>query len=574
MKENSVALTNPITLSGQISDLVQSLQIIRDQIENSGDPGIRLVHDELIDLINTLPRIRRESLWLEEQNSKLQSLAGINQILNSTLDPNDILQIVMDTLVKLIGAERGFLMLMDDKQDLVVKIARNWDQQSIEESEVAFSRTVINQVIATSKPILTTNALQDPRFDNQQSVITHQLRSILCVPLVGKGKIIGVIYADNRVKTGLFTGSDLDLLSVFADQAAVALENAQLFDSLLQSFAEVSDLKNLLQDVFASINSGVITTDLDHTITFLNQAARLILDPVAEDCIGCQIEDISIFQKSDLIFLIQKVYAQKKGLNNLQLSLEIPSRERIALNCSISLLQNEQGEAQGTVIIFEDLTDKLRLEARNRLFERMVSPAIISELDPDELSLGGKHGEITTLFADLHGFTGWGEQINPEELITSLNQFLGEAATAILREGGTIDKFVGDAIMAFFNAPILQENHALRAVKAAWRMREAYLLQTPKQSHETIPSFGIGIHTGEAILGLIGSPERMDYTAIGDSVNTAKRVQELAAAGQILITAPVYEMVKSNISTRSLPPLVLRGKKESIQIYEVLDISL
>lgn len=571
MKEKTEELTELTTLTHQISALAHAMEIIRDRIEHSDDPRVTLAQDELTDLINSLPRLRRESLWVEEQNNKLQSLAGINQILNSTLDPNDILQIVMDTLVRLMGAERGFLMLMDDNQDLVVKIARNWDQSSIEESEAAFSRTVVNQVLTTSKPVLTTNALQDPRFDNQQSVIAHQLRSILCVPLVVKGKIIGVIYADNRIKTGLFTGNDRDLLAVFADQAAVALENARLFDSLLQSFAQVSDLKNLLQDVFASINSGVLTIDPDNTITFVNIAARKILD--SKISIGSRVDDISIINQTDLIALIQKVYTKKKSLSNIRLSLDIPSRGRIVLNCSISLLQNEQGESNGTVLIFEDLTEKLRLEARNRLFERMVSPAIISELDPDELSLGGKHGEITTLFADLHGFTGWSEQTDPEELINSLNRFLGEAATAILVEGGTIDKFVGDAIMAFFNAPIIQHNHALRALKAAWKMREAFLLRTQQHSHDTIPSFGIGIHTGQAILGLIGSPERMDYTAIGDSVNTAKRVQELASAGQILITAPVYDLVKNNLSARCLPPLNLRGKQESIQVYEVLDLS-
>jgi class 3 adenylate cyclase/PAS domain-containing protein len=571
MKEKSEVLTDLTTVSHQISELIHSLEMIRDRIGQSDDPRISHVQDDLAELINSLPRLRRESLWLDEHNNKLQSLAGINQILNSTLDPNDILQIVMDTLVRLIGAERGFLMLMDDKQDLVVKIARNWDQSTIEESEAVFSRTVVNQVIATSKPVLTTNALQDPRFDNQQSVIAHQLRSILCVPLMVKGKIIGVIYADNRIKTGLFTGSDRDLLAVFANQAAVALENARLFDSLLQSFAEVSDLKNLLQDVFASITSGVITIDLDHVINFANRAALKILD--SKNFIGSQINDLACFNQTDLIPLIHKVYAKNKSLNNLRLSLDIPTRGRIVLNCSISLLQNEQGESQGTVLVFEDLTERLHLEARNRLFERMVSPAIISELNPDELSLGGKHGEITTLFADLHGFTGWSEQTDPEELITSLNRFLGEAATAILIEGGTIDKFVGDAIMAFFNAPVPQDNHALRALKAAWRMREAFLLRTHQHTHETIPTFGIGIHTGEAILGLIGSPERMDYTAIGDSVNTAKRVQELASAGQILITAPVYELVKSNLSARSLPTLNLRGKQESIQVYEVLGFS-
>ncbi len=210
-----------------------------------------------------------------------------------------------------------------------------------------------------------------------------------------------------------------------------------------------------------------------------------------------------------------------------------------------------------------------RLEAQRRLFERMVAPAVIDQLNPDELNLGGTRTYITTLFADIRGYTSLSERCDPETLVSVLNRYLGAATEAILAEQGTIDKFLGDAIMAFFNAPISQSDHTLRAVRAAIDMRSAIDSIQDELPAELRLGIGIGVHSGEAVLGLVGTQERLEYTAIGDSVNIAKRLQENAAPGQILISAETYRRITKSVRARSIEPIKAKGKSDLIDVLEI-----
>jgi len=188
------------------------------------------------------------------------------------------------------------------------------------------------------------------------------------------------------------------------------------------------------------------------------------------------------------------------------------------------------------------------------------------------LNLGGSRTEITTLFADIRGFTAFSETTAPETLVGVLNGFLATAAEAILSEEGTIDKFLGDAVMAWFNAPIPQPDHTLRAVRAALAMQQAVL-----KLHQALPEefrlyFGVGIHYGEALLGLVGTQRRLEYTAIGDSVNTARRLQENAAEGQILISQQAAERVSGLVELFKVDPIHAEGKEQPIVVYDVVGL--
>jgi class 3 adenylate cyclase len=202
----------------------------------------------------------------------------------------------------------------------------------------------------------------------------------------------------------------------------------------------------------------------------------------------------------------------------------------------------------------------------------MISPAVINQLDPDSLQLGGKRADITVLFADIRGFTSYSEKIAPEKLVSILNRYLAAMADAVLSQEGTIDKFMGDAIMAWFNAPLPQKDHTLRAVKTALSIRESV-----EKLYEELPAdahlaFGVGIHYGDAVLGLIGTEKRLEYTAISDSVNIAKRIQENSAKNQILISKDAYERVKEQVDARPYAPLVVKGKIQAIEVYEVVGL--
>jgi HD-GYP domain-containing protein (c-di-GMP phosphodiesterase class II) len=163
---------------------------------------------------------------------QLTALVGVGHVINSSLGLTSVLEEVMDSLVTLTHAERGYLMLTNSEGKLKEQVARGMDHVSLDGESFAISRTIVERVAKSGEPVLTTNAKEDPRFDQQLSIVEHNLRSILCVPLKLKDKVIGVIYVDNRVYTGLFQESDLDMLSAFADQAAVAIDNARLFDGL------------------------------------------------------------------------------------------------------------------------------------------------------------------------------------------------------------------------------------------------------------------------------------------------------------------------------------------------------
>ncbi len=171
------------------------------------------------------------------------ALNDVIQAINSTLDLDEVLRIVMDNIIRLMQAERGFLMLRGEDGEFITPIARNWEQNSLDPSEFAISRTIIDRVVSDGQPVLTTNAQEDPRFDGHQSIIMFNLRSILCVPLKVKGELTGVIYVDNRIRTGIFSDPERDLLTTFANHAAVALENARLFESVRRTLAEVTELK-------------------------------------------------------------------------------------------------------------------------------------------------------------------------------------------------------------------------------------------------------------------------------------------------------------------------------------------
>ncbi|MEW5959636.1 MAG: response regulator, partial [Chloroflexota bacterium] len=196
------------------------------------------------------------------------------------------------------------------------------------------------------------------------------------------------------------------------------------------------------------------------------------------------------------------------------------------------------------------------------LFERYVAPNVVEQLisQPDQVELGGKRQLVTVLFADVRGFSTYSVDLSPEILIELLNQYMRVAADAVLGQQGTLDKFIGDAVMAFFNAPLAQPDHTLRAVRAAW-----HLQRKVEQLHQFLPpqhrlEFGVGVGVGEAVVGNIGTPQLMDYTVIGDSVNRVKRLQENARGGQILISQETYYLLQDRIFARSIGAVHLKGQ--------------
>jgi PAS domain S-box-containing protein len=531
------------------------------------------VIDELSQMEARLHRASLEVGSVDEERKNLFALADIGQVINSTLKLDEVLRIVMDTIVRLTGAERGFLMLANEKGEMVTQIARNWEQESLNNNETAISRTVIKRVIESGVPVMTTNAKEDPRFNATESIIAYKLRSILCVPLMVKSYLIGVIYTDNRLQAGIFREPEKDLITAFANQAAVAIENARLFASLRKTLEEVTELKNLMDNVFASITSGVITADIEDQITLANRAAETIIGKTTADIVGRRLDEVFPAIADDILPRVATVRISDKAITDMELNHRHPQRGNLNWRLNLSPLKDGAQVTQGVTIVLDDLTERKRLEGQRKLFERMVSPAVIHQLDPDSISLVGRRTDITVLFADIRGFTSFSEQHSPEKLVSILNRYLAAAAEAVLDQEGTVDKFLGDAVMAWFNAPIPQVDHTLRAVRAAVTLRDSVLRLHAELPPEAKLSFGVGIHYGDAVLGLIGTEKRLEYTAIGDCVNTAKRLQENAWHNQIVISQTAYERVRDYLRVLPMDPLQVKGKRDPIPVYEILGFS-
>lgn len=216
---------------------------------------------------------------------------------------------------------------------------------------------------------------------------------------------------------------------------------------------------------------------------------------------------------------------------------------------------------------FIEQKEKKRIVA---MFSRYVAPQVVSEVirQRASLHLGGTRRNVAVLFVDIRGFTPLSESATPEEVVEILNAYLTLCASAIFTCGGTLDKFIGDAAMAIFNAPLDQEDYVFKAVEAALLMKAGAESNLFERFGKKV-TFGIGIHTGPAVIGNIGADFRMDYTAIGDTVNTAARLESNAKSDQILISEAVYKIIKNRIDVTPLGAYQVKGKLEQIFVFQV-----
>jgi len=229
------------SIQRQFQDVHILLMNVVDTLSRNGNP---IISTAIQDVTRVSEKVRKLELGVNEhatvRQSQLGALMGIGRVINSSRGLQLVLEEVMDTLIALMRAERGFLMLRDPKDGMLKpEISRGIDHLNLDEEIIKVSQTIVRKVSSTGESVLTTNAQADPRFENQMSVAAYQLRSILCAPLKLRNELIGVIYVDNRAHTGIFRESDLELINAFADQATVAIDNARLFDDLQASNREL-----------------------------------------------------------------------------------------------------------------------------------------------------------------------------------------------------------------------------------------------------------------------------------------------------------------------------------------------
>jgi len=541
-----------------------------------GDPRVKLLADALnvsrsadLELGRVNQATRRVLLTLQEQlsNSELETLYEIAQTLNSTLQFDEVLRLVMDRVIEVVGAERGFIVLVNPQTtQLEFTIARDKQARTIGEGafEYNISRSTVNNVVKTRKPMLSDNS-DDPT----KSMMAYDIRSIMCAPLIVRGNCIGAVYVDSRVKANLFNEKDRDLLLGFCNQAAIAIDNARLF-------SKVNEDKQYMDNIFASIANGLITIDAAGMITTFNNAARDILGLDPAKVVGKHFrEAFQVLPQVGLVELLQRAVQEHEHLVPYSVDSVIPGRGMVNLELNVSSLR-DQGTYIGIALVIDDRTEIKRSRAETKqirdIFGRYVHPNVVQQLieDPRALNLGGETKEITVIFGDIRGYTRLSESMAPEKVMDLLNGYLEKMVEAIWNQEGTVTSFIGDALMAIFNAPLPQEDHALRAVRAAMGMREAVLEYQRNRPQHLQVSFGFGINTGLAVVGNLGSKGHLqNYTAIGDVVNVASRMQGNASDNDILLNRSTFIKVRQYVRVELLPPMSVKNRTEPLEVFRL-----
>lgn len=207
----------------------------------------------------------------------------------------------------------------------------------------------------------------------------------------------------------------------------------------------------------------------------------------------------------------------------------------------------------------------------NQLLHEYLSPEVASALieDPSRAALGGEVAEVTVLFADLRNYTAFAERTSPAEVVGHLNALFGAAVPIVLGEGGTVVQFMGDAMMAVFNVPHEQPDHALRAARAALGMQRT---ANEMRLEDSLPRFRVGLNSGPALVGNIGAAEIRNFSAIGDTTNLAARLQTYAPEGSIVIGPSTYDLIREQAIVRPLGAPELKGKSQAVEVYELLGL--
>ena len=226
---------------------------------------------------------------------------------------------------------------------------------------------------------------------------------------------------------------------------------------------------------------------------------------------------------------------------------------------------------------FNSMVDGLRERDKLRVtMGKYMTEELLQHVMAGEVELGGKTLDITIMFCDLRDFTTLSEKRSAQEIVGLLNEYFTEMVDCVMAEGGVVDKYIGDNIMAVFGAPVTRPDDALRAVRAAVRMRDALVNLNNRFAARGLSKlrFGIGLHSGEVVAGNIGSAKRMEYTVIGDAVNVASRLESKTKelGTDILISDATHERVKAGVSTEAIGEVTVKGRAQAVQIYKVTGI--
>ena len=528
--------------------------------------------DRLWNLRSDIDRLSLDLVDSQMQLTQLRRLAETTALINSSQDTDSVLDQVVDTVIQLTQAERGYIVLRNhDSGELEFKVARGLSAEESAAGGRIVSWSVINQVVESGEPLLTMDAGADDNISASESIVGFNLLSILAVPLKARDQVIGVAYCDNRVMAGLFKENELDLLTNFGQQAAVAIENARLFEDIRAQMAVIEQMQVRLSNIFSSIGSGVITIDSDNHVIVCNEAAEVITGKSNEDAVGLPLREALPPVTDGFFDSIAQVRQEQSQLMWAERFMQ-GGRQR-HWQVAASPLRGENQVIYGVALVIDDVTERKEQEEQRRLLGTFIPDALLANIGSiSALDTSPVERTITAMFADVRGFTAFGETLQPEDLMRIINRYLGAASDAIDAQDGILDQYLGDAIKALWNTQLNpQDDHALRAIRAAQAIMDASQALHEVIEREHWLHFGIGIHTGQAVLGMVGGADRSEYGALGEAANDSKFLQGNAEPGEIVISPATYALVAGDIQAEPFAPVNMKaGYEQYDTLYRVM----
>src|SRR3954464_2168674 len=363
----------------------------------------------------------------------------------SELDLDKLLPKILDKAFELVGADRGVILLMDDKGEMSPQFVKTRSGKS--DPNIVLSKTVMAEVTNNKAAVLSSDATMDARFSGAHSIIMQGIRSTMTLPLLYANELLGIMHLDSLFTSNAFTEKDLQVCTGMAQQAAISIQNARLANRIEQ---------------------------------------------------------------------------------------EAQTRAQIS---------------------------------------RLIPASVVEQVIRGELKIekGGRLSEVTMLFSDIRGFTTMSDGRPAQEIVNTLNEYFEVMVDILFKYTGTLDKFVGDEIIGLFGAPIAIDDAPFKAVSCAIAMLQALeeFNRTRAAENQAPIRIGIGINTGNVITGAIGSTRALQYTAMGDAMNVASRLVNVAASGEIIVSESTYKAVAGRVEATVLPPVKVKGKADELKVYRV-----
>ena len=549
------------TVQGELIGVVQVLN-------HRGKEGFTSAHLAQMEAMARQASVSvQRSLLLEEAERKRQREQDfLNMVseLSGELKLGSLLEKVIAAITRMLNAERSTLFLNDEKTgELYTEIGEGLGATKIRFlNHLGIAGTVYSTGETVNIPYAYADLRFNPSFDRQTGFFT---RSILCTPLINKtGKVIGATQVLNK-RGGVFSEEDAARLKAFTAQMAVALENAKLFD-------DVQTMKTYAESMLESMASGVITFNEKDVAQTINRAGCRIFRARARDVIDRPATEMFSGGNSWLAERLTQVRseAETASLEDVELDIE---GHRTSANINLLPLRSVGGEAMGSMLMIEDISEEKRMKGT---MARYMDPLIADSLMREGANaLGGQESEATVLFSDIRGFTTLTESLGAQGTVSLLNAYFSLMVDCLQQEGGILDKFIGDAVMAVFGLPRPGDDDADRAVRTALAMLTSLQgFNHGREQEGLLPiRIGIGLHTDAVVSGNIGSPKRMNYTVIGDGVNLAARLESACKqyGAQLLISESTRSRLRGTYRMREADRVVVKGKTEPVLIHELLD---